>query len=263
MTATRSRPLRADTDAETGSADGRRIRPRRGLPGGRAVIGGLLVAVAAVGTFAAVSGAGRGPDTRYVAASRDLTAGEVLEAGDLEEVAIDLPAAQADRVFSDPDALLGAVVVGPISAGELIQAGGLADGADAEIPTFSIAIDSADANAGRLSRGDFVHVLATYGDGPSAETLTLSSEARVIEVADESDSIASSGQAVIRLQVPAPRERLAIVNALVSARLTLVRVSGAEEVGDPDATFRPDRDLGIDEDAVTTTTTGDTDEDDG
>lgn len=262
MAATRSHPLRADAD-EPGDADARRIRPRRGLPGGRAVVGGLLVAVAAVGTFAVVSGAGSGPDTRYVAAARDLTAGEVIEARDLEEVAIDLPDAQAERVFTDPDTLLGAVVVGPVSAGELIQAGGLADGADAEIPTFSIAIDEADANAGQLGRGDFVHVLATYGDGPSAETLTLSSGARVIEVADDSDSIASSGQAVIRLQVPAARERLAIVNALVSARLTLVRVSGAEDVGDPEATFRPDRDLGIDEDAVTTTTTGADEDGDG
>lgn len=243
---TRSAPLAKGarglgTSSEGDDADGRRLRPRRGLPGGRAVVGGLLVAVAAVGIFAAVSGAGRGPSTRYYVAADDLAAGTVLTSGDLEPVAIEVPERLRDRVFTDPDALIGAVVVGPLSEGELIQAGGLASGTDAEVPTFSVSLARADANAGELSRGDFVQVLATYGADTSATTITLSTDARIVSISDGEDSIAASGQVVVRLQVPDAQQRAAIVNATVAGRLSLIRVSGADDVTSADR-FRPDLD---------------------
>ncbi|HEY4378497.1 MAG TPA: hypothetical protein VGM93_15125, partial [Acidimicrobiales bacterium] len=57
------------------TGDPRSIRPRRGLPGSRAVVGGLLVAVAALGTFAVTTGAGRHAVPRYIVARRPITAG--------------------------------------------------------------------------------------------------------------------------------------------------------------------------------------------
>ncbi len=249
---TRSAPAGPGPRLDGAGADRRRIGPRRGLPGGRAVVGGLLVAVAAVGTFAAVAGPGRGPSTTYYVAAHDLAPGSVLTGRDIEPLALDVPERLERRVFTRPDALVGAVVVGPVSQGELIQAGGLASGADAAVPTFSVALDAANANAGELTRGDQVQVLATYGNDASATTVTLSADARVVSLADERDSIATSGQVVVRLQVASAEERSAIVNASVSGTLSLVRTSGAGRVA-PAPPYRPD--LGPGPDQATDTDT--------
>lgn len=258
MTATETRAAAA-IDGATGdpAGGGAAIRPRRGLPGGRAVVGGLLVAVAAVGIFAAVSGAGAGPGTRHLVATRDLPPGEVLEAGDVELVAIDLPESLDGRTFDRPDPVIGAVVVGPVAAGELIQAGGLADGTDAEVPTFSIQVPSADANGGALQRGDFVQVLVTYGTDTSATTVAVSTDARVVATSGGDDAITSSGNVIVRLAVPSAEERSAIINATVTGRITLVRTSGADDAEATDS-FRPT----LDPDTAASGTPGD-DEDDG
>ena len=256
MAATQTRTPRRLDPAAGSAADegGRTLRPRRGLPGGRAVVGGLLVAVAAVGTFAAVSGAGRGPSTRYYVAARDISAGTTLTEDDLEAVAIEVPDRMRDRVFTDAGALVGAIAVGPLSEGELVQAGGLATGEDAEIPTFSVAVGKADANAGELSRGDYVQVLATYGTDASATTVTLSAEARIVSISEEDESLAAAGQVVVRLQVTSAEERSSIINATVTGRLSLVRVSGATDV-DVTPSFRPELDPDTAASGTETTTT--------
>lgn len=218
------------------------------------MVGGLLVAVAAVGIFAAASGAGRGPTTRYYVAAHDIAPGSTLGTEDLEAVAIEIPDRLEGRVFSDPDALVGAIVVGPLSEGELVQAGGLATGTDAEIPTFSVALAQADANAGELSRGDYVQVLATYGTDASATTVTLSADARVVSLSEDDDSLAAAGQVVVRLQAPTADERIAIINASTAGKISLIRVSGAEEV-DVAESFRPSVEAGTGADGSTTTTT--------
>ncbi len=80
----------APAEQARGSSKGPTVRPRRGLPSGRAVVGGFLVALAAIGVFAAYTSATAEPVTEYVVAARDLTPGEQLTSGDVELVAIDL-----------------------------------------------------------------------------------------------------------------------------------------------------------------------------
>src|SRR5688500_7653472 len=63
--------------------DGRVIRRRRPLPGNRAVVGGFLVAVAIVGTFATVSSAGDDHRITLVVARDDLAVGDRITADDL------------------------------------------------------------------------------------------------------------------------------------------------------------------------------------
>lgn len=215
-----------------------RIRPRRGLPGGRAVVGGLLVTVAAVGIFAAVSGAGRGTDTTYVVAARDLEPGQEITAGDLELTAVALPDALQGRVFSRPGDVVGAIAVGPLSEGELVQAGGLADGADAAVPTFSLALPQADANAGDLQRGDVVQVVATYGGDTSGTTDTLAEVAQVVSVSTGEATVANADEVLLRLAVESADERAAIVNATVTGRIALIRITGADAPETADR-FRP------------------------
>jgi len=262
VAATQTRPGRIESNGGQPPAEARRLRPRRGLPGGRAVVGGLLVAVAAVGIFAAVSGAGRGPDTSYVVAARDVAPGSILSADDLELVAMDLPRVQQSRVFTSLSSVDGAVAVGPMSEGELVQAGALADGADAVVPTFSVSLDEADANAGELQRGDIVQVFATYGSDTAGTTVALSSEARVIGVSTAEETVSESGQIVLRLEVESAEERSAIINATVTGRLAVVRTTGSEDPTTSER-FRPPVDPDTAEGASTTTTEASSEEGSG
>src|SRR5205085_11204950 len=67
-----------------GAGAGRRVVARRpALPGGRAVVGGFLVALAAVGGFAGWTRATADTRVRYLAASRDLPVGRRIGPGDL------------------------------------------------------------------------------------------------------------------------------------------------------------------------------------
>lgn len=250
MAATQIRPpTGADADGSSGG-DGptRRITPRRGLPGGRAVVGGLLVAVAAVGIFAAVSGAGQGPDTSYVVAARDIAPGTILTSADLETSAIDLPADQSSHAFTQIGDLTGAIAVGPVSAGEVVQSGGLAEGADAAIPTLSLSLPEANANAGDLQRGDTVQVFATYGSDTSGTTIRLAPQATIVSIDAGDDTVATGGEVLMRLAVTSPDERTRILNAAVTGEIALVRTTGAEDPSSTEKGFRPDEgfDLGDD-----------------
>src|SRR5688500_15969628 len=93
------------TSAERGNGSdppARSVRRRRGLPGSRAVVGGLLVATAAVGLFAAASTSGQGPRQTYVVARHELNAGTRLAATDLELVPMELAPSLRARAFSTP-----------------------------------------------------------------------------------------------------------------------------------------------------------------
>ena len=56
------------------------IRPRRAWPGSRATVGGLLVALAAIGLFSAFQNANAGPETRYVVTLDRIAPGTILTA---------------------------------------------------------------------------------------------------------------------------------------------------------------------------------------
>ena len=89
-------PVTAATGVRPAVEDGavrapRVIEQRRGLPGSRAVVGGLLMAVAAIGVFAAYTDATSGSGAQVVVAVRDLRVGHVIDQADLRAVAAELP----------------------------------------------------------------------------------------------------------------------------------------------------------------------------
>ena len=233
---------RARPASEGSNGGGRPLRRRRPLPGGRAVVGGFLVAVSAVGVFFAYTGATTEDKEHFVVARQDLPIGHRLAERDLVRLPMDLPSLLQARSYRSPSRLIGAVVIGPLSRGELVQASDVLsrpDGSgDREI---SFPIESARAVDGRLRPGEFVDVLASYGSGNDGYTAVVVGGARVIHRSQARGSLGDGADEVITLSIPNRGDTLAVAHAGNAGSVTLVRAaapsdgSGAGE----GATYRP------------------------
>src|SRR4051794_12766271 len=91
------------------------VSRRRALPNRRAVIGGLLVAIAAVGVFVAARGRDSRTQHRVAVAAHDVAAGATIRAADVDYPTLELSDAVAPQLFADDDA--AAVVGRTASAG--------------------------------------------------------------------------------------------------------------------------------------------------
>ena len=87
-----------------------------GMPTGRALVGGALVALAGVATFVTWQQSAGTPDHSYAVASRALHPGDAVTADAVRFVAIDLPPGVAGVAFPDPASLEGRVTVAPVAA---------------------------------------------------------------------------------------------------------------------------------------------------
>ncbi|MDQ6697168.1 MAG: RcpC/CpaB family pilus assembly protein [Actinomycetota bacterium] len=224
-----------------GPAAERLVRPRRGLPGSRAVVGGLLVAVAAVGVFAAWSGANHGPTTRYVVAAHTNSAGTVLQRADLKTVAIDLPDAVASRSFANVSGLDDAVTLGPLEAGELVQSGNVLPGRTSKPrPEISFGIDAERAVAGTLRPGDRIDILVTYGTGAGSVTQVVSTDATVLAVdGGNRNGLSDARRQVLSVALASSDNILEVTNAARAGEITVARASGVKDR--PEArSFQPD-----------------------
>lgn len=207
------------------------VRRRRGMPSNRAVVGGLLVAASAVGLFAAYGAADDAPATSYVVVTGDVQPGERLGAADLALVAIDLPTAQRAVSFTDPDRLLGTVALARMKQGQLVQSSDVAEFQGAgEFAQISVAVEPGNAMNGDgryLRGGERVAVIATFTDGGSPVTRTLTNEALVVEVLEGRDGLGTNGLITVVLAVR-PSELEAIATANAAATITLARTTGLD-----------------------------------
>ena len=209
MTALNPRPAvldpRSGGQRRTGGPPARAVGRRGALPNGRAVVGGLLVAAAVVGTYAAWSGAGDGPGTSFVVAARDLPVGTTVGPDDLDLVALDLAdgvaAAGLRRIRA---AVVGQLTVAPLGRGRPRAAiGGRRPRGRGGGPAGQpLAITPADALAGTLEEGERVDVLVTFGDGDDAVTEVVVADALVARLSDVEDDDATAGRRAL-----APRGR--------------------------------------------------------
>jgi Flp pilus assembly protein CpaB len=219
------------TQPATGShANGPRVvARRRALPGGRAVIGGILVAGSAVGLFAAYGEARGTLASRYVTVSHDVRAGDVLAPGDLVLVPIDLPAKQRAVSFTDPARLVGTVVLARMRAGELVQSADVAEVENAgDRAQISLAVEPANAMNGDrafLRGGERVDVIVTFDRGGNPITRTVARDVLVVDVLAADRSLGTSGQLTVVLSVE--RDELEpIAGAATGGTVTLARTTG-------------------------------------
>jgi Flp pilus assembly protein CpaB len=168
----------SETSAARAATESRSIRRRRPLPGGRAVVGALLVTVSAIGIFVAYSDAASGPSVDYVVAASDVPVGTVIDdLGDAGRWFTTAPAEilgpARDRVVArtELERLVGQVVAHPLAPGDPLLWSVLVPAAD--VPTahlLALALAPRDALGGALVVGSHVDVLVTYGSGRDAWT---------------------------------------------------------------------------------------------
>lgn len=197
----------------------REIRRPRSLPGSRAVLGGALMAVAAVGVFVAYTGATDAPSTPYVVAAAPIRMGEVIEARHLRTAHGSVPEELGAQVYADPAEVAGRVALGPIGAGELLQAGVLTD--DASIGhEVALVLPRPQVAVGRLKEGEHVDIFVTADE----RTASVVRGVPVVQIdAGESGSLTSERTLTLVVSVPDEDAVAALVHALRTGDLTVVR----------------------------------------
>lgn len=234
MTSTLS--ARRDRSDDTNGTAPHRIERRVGLPSGRAVIGGLLMALAAVGTFLAYAGATADDSIDVLIATRDLRPGEVLAAGDMTLVPVDLPD-DVRGLFGSVEAAVGRQIVAPIDAGEFLQASATTSATEgAESLEIALALPGSRA-VGRLVAGERVDVFSTWG-GSVTELIAV--DARVLEVSGSAANGLAGGELVtVRLALADFEQVEAIVHAQAAGDITMIRAAIGTDVEDVGREYRP------------------------
>lgn len=231
--------LRQRVRQQPDMANAPRVRRRRPLPGGRAVVGGFLVALSAVGIFASYLGATADDAQVYVVADAELSVGHRIAVEDLALVRLDLPPSLRRLAYARRSDLVGAVVLGPVGRGELVQSSDVLIGTTpAEVGhEISFAIEAARAVDGQLRTGELIDVIATYGSGADAFTMVVARGARIANRSAPTGGLTGTGEQVVTLSVASAATTLSVAHAVNTGTLTLVRSATAADAGPtPDAT---------------------------
>ena len=223
------RPAGQNRDAGSGGTTpggmlgGQRLVRR--LPTSRAVVGGLLVALAAAGVLVAHRGASRPPTSRYVVATHSIAAGQTLRADDLGTIAVDLPREVSAVPAADATDLVGRVAAASIEPMELLGPGDvMAPGRFTDPDAVEVALELPPARAldGIIRAGSRVDVLSTDPDGDTTTVLATSVRVTSARDDDERDGIGSSGSVRVLLSVSGRTEATALVDATLRSDITLV-----------------------------------------
>lgn len=216
----------------SGPSGPHRFGPRLAGPNARAVLGGALVAMAMLGAFALATGDRAPEPPERVVAARSLAPGAVLSADDLALAPVLLPTQVDEAAHGSIEALVGAVVLGPVGEGEIVQRAAVRTGSTDEQggprPELTVAMEPARALGGRLRPGERVDLLATYGSGADARTSVAAHDATVLDVQGADDgALGPSGEHAVTFEVAA-EEVLAVAHAAEVGQLRLVRTTGTD-----------------------------------
>ncbi len=191
----------------------RSIISRRSLPNGRALVGALLVTVAAVGAFVFSTRGESGPENEYLVLLRDIDAGGSLDAADVAYEPMTLSEELADIAFSSTRSGTTALVDGAtalrfLHAGALLLAPDLrganriGDADTTEIHELTLPVP-VDRTPEVLARGDRVAVLAY--DSRNDATWTAVDDGLVLDYSTSRDSIGSSSHGRLTLALSDPQ----------------------------------------------------------
>ncbi len=244
----------ADPDAPRSGRVGRArsLGRRPSLPTGRAAIGGVLITLAALGSFVAATSANTGPTASIVVSDRPLTAGDRIDAADLHVIAVDLPDDALATFFDTTSSVGGATVLAAVDAHQPVPRASVSTAtADARPPAhdLSFSLERDRALNGRLRPGERIDLVATFGSGAEASTEIVTQDVEVIEIDRGSGSSGSSAKVALTVSLPDEATVLRTTHAIAVAQVTIVRSTGAardrsaEESSatspEPDSSSRP------------------------
>jgi hypothetical protein len=195
------------------------------------VVGGFVVAVAAVIVFAAALAGSSHPGQRWIVATRSLGPGTVLEPGDLTTATMRLSTATAALAYQDAAPVEGRSLAVGVHPGELLQGSMLVPGSQKPVVRpVSLAVDPVSLSG--LYAGQLVDVLMTQGTGNAAGATVVVRGATLLDVAASSSNLlapGSSGQATIGVSTLAEVED--VVAAAHTGTVTLVAAEPSDGAG--------------------------------
>lgn len=203
------------------------VRPRRHLPSGRAVIGALLITLSVLSVLLAIRFDEDSSYQQVVVARRDLPPGSVLTSADLARVRIRLDPS-VDSVYSDTEAVVGSVLLGPLNRLDLIQRSQLAAPATTDgLAEVSVAVEP-ERSPAELAPGELVSIVATFTDDEPEHTEVIADRVMVLSYRREGDDF--GGTAVLRVGTGDGQTALAIVHAAQTAELSVLGVMSAPDL---------------------------------
>ena len=102
------------------------LRSRRALPSGRAVLGALLITLAALGVLLATRLSDDSTFQNVVIATGDLAPGQLIESDDVRTVRIRLDE-QVGFVANDVNEVIGSLTLGPVASGQFLLLSNVAE----------------------------------------------------------------------------------------------------------------------------------------
>lgn len=219
------------SDQTSQGSEQRQIRPRRVWPGSRAALGGLLVAVAGLGLFAAFNASESEPTERYVVARSHIGAGTTIGPQHVALVVAQLPDSVRDQAFEleRQDSVLGSIALQPIDSGELIQRSSLGDEASTGAQ-ISFEIATARALNGQIQAGEAVDVIATNGSGSETHTQVVLYAATVVAVDRRDNSSLALDEIVVTISINSTEEAIAVAGSVDTGKVTLSRSSPLDQL---------------------------------
>ena len=196
------------------------------------MVGALLVAAAAVATFAAYLDATAAPSRAFVVATTVIDPGTRLASVEdvsarFGTIALELHGDVADRLVpaADVDALIGRVVVAPLQPGDLLAASQVvADGGVDGAHSLSFALPRTAAAGGALQPGDRIDVLGTFGSGDSAYTTFVVRAVPLLRVtAPDGGTLGAGSDLTLTVAVTDPGDVQALGHAVNTATVFVVR----------------------------------------
>lgn len=226
----RPRPLggvRPNSEDVTSHSTAQPKNSRRALP--RVVVGASLITVSVVGLTYAFSATSRTVTTAVLVPSADIPPDQALVPSDFTSLKLALPKALAGSFIADPSELVGKVGLSMLKQGQPVEPQELSIAPPNADRVLTLEVPSAQAVEGELIPGDRVDVLATYGTGASATTITAGQSVLVLTSQALQGSFASGGSRTISITLAATSytEAMAIAQAQIAAKVTLVRSTGS------------------------------------
>ncbi len=222
-----------DADGDRPRRDTRtRPRPKSRVarPNSRALVGGFLVAAAAVGLFATVASADSRPATRVLAVNRDLGAGAVITRLDLEELAVDVPDDVQAGLVVDAATVVGSVLVHDVAAHSMLRVDDVvAVGTQAGFEEVSFSVPTSRALGRAFTPGERVDVLATFEDTAGACTDRIVRRALVADFRRGDDQLGARDDVVFVLAVADPETARLLTFAADTATLSVVGTTTATD----------------------------------